>query len=184
MKSPSPVNYVSLSYNTSCPYRKGRVYHNPETAMEFCGFLGGDQWGRRLEGWSNTAARLARGRRVTQQGDIVYLSIVKEYSSFFRSEYRGEGRISLLVYKSLWAYLTPRKRGGSPGALDSVSILSESTWPRQRTVAATHQGSPSTEHRPVIRPTTSMSRWYPHPFCIQATKDDIQRHLCCVMTTH
>ncbi len=27
-----------------------------------------NQWGRRLEGWSNTAACLAGGRRVTQQG--------------------------------------------------------------------------------------------------------------------
>ncbi len=32
-----------------------------------------DQWGRRLEGWPNTAARLAGWRRVTQKGVILYL---------------------------------------------------------------------------------------------------------------
>ncbi len=32
-----------------------------------------DQWGRRLEGWPNTAARLAGWRRVTQQGVILYM---------------------------------------------------------------------------------------------------------------
>ncbi len=36
-------------------------------------FEGGIQWGRRLEGWSNTAARLAGSRRVTQQGVILYV---------------------------------------------------------------------------------------------------------------
>jgi hypothetical protein len=33
---------------------------------------GGSQWGRRLEGWPNTAARLVGWRRVTQQGVILY----------------------------------------------------------------------------------------------------------------
>jgi hypothetical protein len=42
-------------------------------------------------------------------------------------------------------------------------------------VMTRHQGSPITEHRPVIRLTTSMSRWYPHPFCIQETKQLQQR---------
>ncbi len=31
------------------------------------------QWGRRLEGWSNMAARLASWRRVAQQGVILYV---------------------------------------------------------------------------------------------------------------
>ena len=52
----------------------------------------------------------------------------------------------------------------SPGAVDWESILRLSTWPRQRTVAATHQGRPSREQTPVMIPTTSMSRWYPQPF--------------------
>lgn len=55
--------------------------------------------------------------------------------------------------------LTPRNWGVSPGALHSVSILRESTWPRQRTVAATHQGRPRIEQRPIVMPTMSMSRW-------------------------
>jgi hypothetical protein len=55
-------------------------------------------------------------------------------------------------------YLTPRNCGASPGALVSVSILRESTWPKQRTVAATHHGKPSTEQTPVITPTINMSK--------------------------
>ena len=56
-------------------------------------------------------------------------------------------------------YLTPRKVGFSPGALASVSILSESTWPRQSTVAATHHGKPVMEQMAIMKPMMSMSKW-------------------------
>ena len=42
-----------------------------------------------------------------------------------------------------------------------VNTLSESTWPRHKTVAATHQGRPRIEHTPIMMPTHSMSKWYP-----------------------
>ena len=54
--------------------------------------------------------------------------------------------------------LTPRNCGFSPGAVVSVSILSESICPRQSTVAATHHGRPKMEHAPIISPHTNMSR--------------------------
>ncbi len=38
-----------------------------------------NHWGRRLEGWPNTAARLAGKRRVTQQGVILYLMDVSHH---------------------------------------------------------------------------------------------------------
>ena len=58
----------------------------------------------------------------------------------------------------------PKNRGFSPGAVDSVSIFKESTWPKHRTVAATHHGNPKTDDTPIMTPTISISKWYPAPF--------------------
>lgn len=64
----------------------------------------------------------------------------------------------------------PKNLGCSPGAEHSDSTLRLFTWLMDRTVAATNQGSPITEHTPSITATTKRSRWYPHPFCRQQNK--------------
>lgn len=64
----------------------------------------------------------------------------------------------------------PRNLGCSPGAEQSDSTLRLFTWVMDRTVAATNQGSPITEHTPSITATMKRSRWYPHPFCRQENK--------------
>ena len=58
-----------------------------------------------------------------------------------------------------------------------VNTLSESTWPRHKTVAATHQGRPRIEHTPIMIPTHSISKWYPqlkqiHIFPINFTRSE------------
>ena len=47
--------------------------------------------------------------------------------------------------------LTPTNWDVSPGALLSLSTLRLSTWPRQSTVAATHQGSPCSKNELKIK---------------------------------
>ncbi len=63
------------------------------------------------------------------------------------------------------SHLTPRNCGCSPGALDSLSIFSESMWAMEMTVAATYHGRPIKEQAAIRMPTHSRSRWYPQPFC-------------------
>lgn len=59
------------------------------------------------------------------------------------------------------AHRTPRNCGCSPGALHSLSILSESMWAMEMTVAATYHGSPMREQTAMRMPTQKRSRWYP-----------------------
>ncbi len=59
----------------------------------------------------------------------------------------------------------PKNLGCSPGAEHSDSTFKLLTWEMERTVAATNQGKPITEHTPSITATTRRSRWYPPPFC-------------------
>lgn len=56
------------------------------------------------------------------------------------------------------SHLTPRNCGCSPGALDSLSILSESMWAMEMTVAATYHGRPMKEQAAMRTPTQNRSR--------------------------
>ena len=56
-------------------------------------------------------------------------------------------------------YLMPRNCGFSPGAAVSDSLVSDLTWLMDKTVAATNQGSPKTEHTPIKTATMKRSRW-------------------------
>ncbi len=59
----------------------------------------------------------------------------------------------------------PKNLGALPGPEHSDSTFKLLTWEMERTVAATNQGKPITEHTPSITATTRRSRWYPQPFC-------------------
>lgn len=65
----------------------------------------------------------------------------------------------LCLLFSPWTDLTPRNWGCSPGALDSLSIFSESMWAMEMTVAATYQGRPMKEQAAIRTPTQNRSRW-------------------------
>lgn len=67
--------------------------------------------------------------------------------------------VTVYGHCSVLPHLTPRNWGCSPGALDSLSIFSESMCAMEMTVAATYQGRPKKEQTAISTPTQNRSRW-------------------------
>lgn len=93
------------------------------------------------------------------------MSLAKNHFCFFYIEPIRNDQCWDLLWLPCLSHLTPRNCGCSPGALDSLSIFSESMWAMEMTVAATYHGKPIKEQAAISMPTHSRSRWYPQPFC-------------------